>query len=58
MIFLLPAAVSTESEHHIIKIYLVAIELRPVDTDESGFSAHQYPAAAAHAGSVDHYGVE
>src|SRR5207344_3588055 len=50
--------VPAEPGHQVVEIHFVSVEVRSVDTGESDVIADFYAAPAAHAGAVDHHGIE
>ncbi|MPM60295.1 hypothetical protein SDC9_107146 [bioreactor metagenome] len=56
--FLLLAPVSSKAQQHIVPIDLMTIELGAIDTYKLRLSTDGDPASTAHAGSIDHDGVQ
>lgn len=40
-----------------VPVYLMAVKVRAVNAGEPGDTTNGYPAAAAHAGAINHYRV-
>ena len=43
---------------HLVEVYLMSVKLRSIHADELGLAANGYAACSAHAGAINHNGVE
>ena len=51
-------AVHSLTAHGLIKIHLVAVELRTLYAGETGASADSHAATSAHSGAINHKGIQ
>ena len=51
-------AISLQTEHQFVEIDLMAIKFRTVHAGKLGFAPYADAASAAHAGTVDHNGIQ